>query len=306
MSQALQAAIDAMRVTNASAPESERLDAYDLALCEEMLRGYDVRWADQPWEVVSVEQEYRTALVNPETGAASKTWQRAGKIDALVRNRRTGLLYLCEHKTSSEDIGPGSDYWMALTLDPQVSGYYDGARELGYDVVGCLYDVLGKPKLTPKQIPVVEDGCKVVLDAAGQRVRTKDGKKWRETADAAEGHRLVTRTETVEEYAARVRSAIAEDPDRYYQRGEVVRLEREEWAYRADAWATGKAIRQAQVTGLWIRNPDACKRWGRRCEFFGLCTGTEDASDTTKWTRREWKHPELTAPTVPEQVEGED
>lgn len=54
-------------------------------------------------------------------------------------------LYVVEHKTSSEDISLGSTYWKRLTLDPQISLYIEGARHLGYDVKGVLYDVLRKP-----------------------------------------------------------------------------------------------------------------------------------------------------------------
>jgi hypothetical protein len=36
-----------------------------------------------------------------------------------------------EHKTSSEDVTPGSFYWSRLRMDGQVSVYFDGARALG-------------------------------------------------------------------------------------------------------------------------------------------------------------------------------
>lgn len=66
---------------------SMRGETYDheAAKAEAMLRGYDARWRNEPLEVVLVEKEFTTALINPETGAPSRTFARAGKLDALVR-----------------------------------------------------------------------------------------------------------------------------------------------------------------------------------------------------------------------------
>ena len=37
-----------------------------------------------------------------------------------------------------------------LGMDSQISMYFDGAKALGHDVAGCIYDVIGKPKLRGK------------------------------------------------------------------------------------------------------------------------------------------------------------
>jgi len=59
------------------------------------------------------------------------------------------LVDVVEHKTTSEDIGPGSFYWRRLTLDPQPAMYHRGMLAKGHDVRGILYDVLRKPAHRP-------------------------------------------------------------------------------------------------------------------------------------------------------------
>lgn len=269
-------------------------DPFDRVRAEELLRGYHYRWQDEPYEVLAVEQQFEADLVNPATGAKSKLFRLGGKIDAVVRDLRTGQVLIVEHKTSSEDISPGSEYWKRLRMDGQVSIYFAGARTLGHDVAGCLYDVLGKPGLRPSNVPLVDEGgVKIVLDAAGERVRTKDGKKWRESADSASGYVLQTRPETPEEFRGRLVQAISAEPDRYYSRGEVVRLEAEltEWQY--DVWRLAQQIREEQRAGFAPRNPDSCVRYGRTCPFFPVCSGEGSLDDATRYRRITQTHEEL-------------
>jgi hypothetical protein len=190
-------------------------DPFDLVRLEEMLRGYVARWG-QPENVQAVEVEFRAPLRNPETGAASRTFELAGKLDAIQ------LPLLVEHKTSGSDISPGSDYWRQLRLDQQISTYFVGAETLGYDCTACMYDVLGKPKLRPY--------------TANKRRK----------AD-----------ETPEEYRERVRAELSANPDRY------------------------------------SRNPDACFKWGRGCEYFDVCTGCAALDDEFLFRKTTTPHEEL-------------
>src|SRR3990167_5857191 len=124
------------------------LDSFELGRARALLCGYDARWLDEAIETLAVEREFTVPLINPPTGAPSRTFVLSGKIDAIARFA-DGRTVIVEHKTSSEDISPGSEYWRRLTLDTQISAYYLGARSLGFEVDGCLYDVLGKPALRP-------------------------------------------------------------------------------------------------------------------------------------------------------------
>lgn len=280
-----------------TAPLEEYIDAFERERAHAMLDGYGVRWASdrERYETVAVEVQFTAPLINPATGYASTAYRLGGRIDAIVRDRRDFSDWIVEHKTTSEDIGAGSPYWARLRLDSQISLYMVGARALGFEPRGVIYDVLGKPLQRPSSaVPVLdESGCKIVRDGAGERVRTKDGRKWRETADADRGYVLQTRDETPEEYGARVREAIAAEPERYYARGEVVRLAEEEIEAAADTWQIVGRIRDARRTGVAPRNPDACFRWNRPCPYFPVCTGETTLENPQRYRRLEHVHPEL-------------
>jgi hypothetical protein len=72
-----------------------------------------------------------------------------------------------------------------------------------------------------------------------------------------------------------------------------VRLEDEERDAAFDTWQTARLIREAQLANRHPRNPDACPRYGRYCEYFGVCTGTESLEDTTRFRHVENVHEEL-------------
>lgn len=247
-------------------------DPFDHARLRAMIEGYDARWADEAVTWLAVEVEFRAPLRNPATAAASKTWELGGKLDGLVRDA-AGDVWILEHKTASEEITAGSPYWRKLTLDPQISNYYVGARALGYEPRGVLYDVLRKPGIRPLQATPEES-----------RKYTKDGKLYATQRATAE---------TPEEYYQRCLAAIAEAPDAYYRRGQVVRLEAEEREAAADAWVTAVTIREHRRLKLAPRNPDSCQRWNRECDYLPVCCG-ERSIDSDLWYRTaDAKHEEL-------------
>lgn len=203
---------------------------------------------------------------------------------------------LITHNTTSEDIGFGSIYWRVLTMNSQVSTYYAGAKSLGHQIDGCIYDVVKKPSIRPSQVAYVDDdGVKIVHDADGNRVRTKDGKKWRQTGDTELGYVLQTRIETPEEYETRLTEDIAANPDKYYQRGEVVRLEAEEREAALDVWQITRAMREDELAGRHPRNADACKRYSSLCPYFAVCCGEATLEDASRYVRLENVHAELSA-----------
>jgi hypothetical protein len=270
-------------------------DPFDRARAEELLRGYHYRWesAIPDFEILAVEVQFRTRLVNPSTRRPSPLWDLGGKIDAIVRDRRDGLTKIVEHKTSSEDIRDGSEYWRRLRMDSQVTAYYAGAASLGHDVGGCVYDVIKKPGLHPKDIPQVDaDGLKIVFDANGERVRTKTG-KWRETASTEDGYVLQVRPESANEFRVRVNAAIAAAPNDFYARGPVVRLEAEMKRGLKGLWLLAQQIHEGDLIEEWPENPDACVSFGRSCPFFDLCTGAASIDDATRFRRSATVHPEL-------------
>lgn len=268
------------------------MDAYDAAKLSAMLAAYDLRWSAvrDEYRVIGIEMPFRAPLLDGR-GAPVRGWAIAGKIDGLLE--LAGYPLLLEHKTTSESVATGADYWAQLTLDAQVSIYHDGAAALGHQVAGCLYDVARKPALRPSMVPVLDDaGLKVVLDASGQRAMTKHGEP---RQSSGPGLTLHQRPETPSEYQARCLAAIAERPEEYLAQAQVVRLDGELAAARDDLAGTARQIDACAKAGSWPRNPRACFEYGR-CPYHGLCSGTATESEFTKLTD---VHPELQAPQEP-------
>jgi hypothetical protein len=260
------------RLQAARAAIADEPNPYERARMEALLAGYTTRWADVPIaEVLGVEVEFRVPVYNPETGHPSRTWELGGKIDAVVSDAMRILIV--EHKVTSEDTAAGSNYWRRLRIDQQVSAYYEGARALYGDVWGCIYDVISKPALRPLKATPPE-----------ARKYKQDGKLYANQRDT---------DETPEEYGARIAEAIAADPQRYYQRGDVVRLEEEMRDAQLDIWQTTRALRDSELLNSWPRNPDACVRYGRTCEFLPVCCGEASIDDPMLFRQGERVHEEL-------------
>lgn len=254
------------------ADTSAQVDAYELARAQVMLTGYHERWHAEPLDVIAVEAAFEGPLTNPLTGAESRTWRLAGKVDVLVRDAQ-GRVLVVEHKTSGEDVSPGSVYWQRLRLDGQVSVYFEGGRLLGHEVAACLYDVLAKPLHRPKLATPVEE-----------RKYKKDGTLYATQRDT---------DETPAEFRERVAAAVAEEPTRYFSRGEVVRLEEEMRDAMTDVWQLAQGLQQDGRLGRAPRNPDACHTYGRACEFWDVCTGAASLEDPLRFIRLTDAHPEL-------------
>lgn len=282
----LQSAIAATR-----AAES---DPFDLARVNAMLAVWDRQsgqiFADR-FEVISVEEEFSFPLLNPDTGSASRSFDQAGKIDVVVREKSTGRIGFIDHKTTSDDVSPGADYWLKLRMDPQVSKYTLGVMHLYGECDFCWFNVIRKPAQRPSLIPTTDpQGNKVVLDAAGNRVLKKDGTP-RQSADKAKGYELQTRPELPGEFEDRLREAMWANPDRHFAHNEVPRLDSELLESMKDDWATSKQMLHYRSNNLWPRNPDSCGDFGG-CQYFPLCVGTASV-DGVRFGRVDTRHPEL-------------
>lgn len=306
----------------------DTVDPYDYAAAVALLTGYHVRWLYEAVEPVLTQHRFTLPLINPDTGHASRTWRVSGVWDGLVivdrepatdgHGSRPGRYMVKELKTSSEDISPGSDYWRRLRMDSQVSTYFAAAKALNYDPHGVLYDVIKKPtskpyKETPDENKKYTDakparpgkpckGCKSVAlyqaKERGEKLLVKDIPYKRYCDECtppkdAEPPRLYSnlrpRDETPREYGLRIGEAIAAEPERWYQRGTVVRLPADERAFAFDLWALAKSMREDKSA---IRNPDACVQWSRTCEYFDVCTNAASLDDDSLFRDRH-KHPEL-------------
>lgn len=234
-------------------------DLYVRARATAMMIGYHTRWKDEELEVLAIERLF---------SSAQDGYMLDGKEDAIVK--KTGRTLVMEHKTSSEDISPGSDYWRHLAIDDQISNYYDGAEALGFVPDGCLYDVLGKPAQKPKKATPIEK----------RQYTKKDGLLYKNQR---------AEDETPDEYQARILQDIAEHPDQYYQRGEIVRLEQERLMASRDRLAV---VQQIQRGGYRPRTTGACRRYGYMCVYHDVCAGLTTLEDD-RFRKTETKHEEL-------------
>lgn len=296
----------------------DALTGYDRARLRAAIIGYWARWGDEDWEVLAVEVEFRYWLGDVEVG---------GKIDAIVRRRSTGEVFVVEHKFTSMDSSPGSAYWERLTIDTQVSIYTDGAAALGYDVAGVIYDVIDKPGHKPALATPEADrkytaekhtlgkGCKRCGGRAGGKLGPLQGSGVFDGASCGdcsgngwleepkhEPARLYANQrdadESPDDFEARILAAIAVAPDSFYTRGTIVRLEDELPKMRGDILDTIKLARLAQVVGIAPRSTGACAKFGSLCAFFDACSGRADIDDHIRFPRAR-AHAELGAPSTP-------
>ena len=151
-------------------------DPYVRARAEAMLAGYDAFWTLEGFEALEVERSFRLPLINPESGHPSRTWELGGTVDGIVRGA-DGRVWVLEHKTTSEDAGPGSAYRRRLAMDGQVSQYIEGAAALGGRfIAGRRVTLQDGQKGTLKDLPDLPTDIGAAATAAYIR-DVMDGKK---------------------------------------------------------------------------------------------------------------------------------
>ena len=253
----------------------EGKDEYLVAKLKATIINYPLLWPDRDaWEVVGVEVPFKTPLINPSTMNKSRTYMLAGKIDLILRNKKTGDIFPVEHKTTVIDFSTeDQDYWTKLQMDHQITAYWMGCQALGHDVRGMIYDVLKRPaqrplKATPKDKRIY---------------RKKDGglyKGQREIDESVLGH------------FERIAEWINDNPGKARARKVIPRVEGQLKEGLQDIWDHSKRILLAEKDGLWPRNPNACHQF-HTCSFWDCCAyGVQPAHDS-RFEQLNFVHPEL-------------
>lgn len=308
-----QSTTDRLGAGLAAMQASPEVDPFMLAVCEVLLVAYTALYGDQTLRTICVEQRFEVPLINPETGAASRTYVIGGKFDGIAEDDAARQLVV-EHKSTGSDIEEGSLYWKKVqSLDTQVSLYLAGAKAAGYDVEACLYDVVRKPGIKPLKATPEADrkyilpksrackGCK--KDPNGTHHDTIDGVE----VACVEG-RIVTdpggrlyadqreTDETPAEFATRLAADIDERPERYFARGEIVRLEADERDHAYDTWQQARMMREAELAGYAPKNPDSCSAFGG-CPYLPCCSGETTIDDDSLYRTADTAHEELITET---------
>jgi hypothetical protein len=241
--------------------------------CEKVMRlllGYVWYWGYGQDEVVAAEQTFEIPLLNPQTGRPSTNWTLKGRIDSIVNI--DGRMMLMEHKTTSDPIDDDSDYWRKLRIDSQISLYMLGATESGYPVRGVLYDVIAKPR-TSLRNPLYQ-----MLKADKDKLYNH-GIYYGEQFDLhMVGDAIDAKKETVDMFGARLSASIAENPESFYVRKEIPRLESDIDELKRELWGIQKRLTFCKMNGYWDRNTSACQR-PYKCECVEICYGGFDVSE---------------------------
>lgn len=234
------------------------LDQFTRVKAEELLMGYTAMWGDVNSTIVGVEQKFeierQTFSMNPYT--------LTGSIDAITSE------HIVEHKTSSMDIQPHSDYWEHIqSLDGQVSTYLEGVREIGLDITKCMYDVIHKVKLEPL------------------KATPKESRKYTKAGELYKGQR--EQDEDIHEFRARVRADIVSRPSYYFVRQMIVRLPQQFEDHLDDIDSTVRMIRYCDSSKSYPRHTNACDRFGRKCEYHRVCCGNDSIDSNNFYTATE-------------------
>ena len=115
-----------------------------LTVLPDCLGGYLLKYQKhdtERYEQVGVETKFHMPL---PCGASFE-----GKIDKIVREKKTGLYKLWERKTPRQT---GDSYYEQKRLDSQPKGYLLATQKaIGYDVTSVIYDIAKKPQLRQKK-----------------------------------------------------------------------------------------------------------------------------------------------------------
>ena len=118
-----------------------------------IMRGYAAKYPAEAWGVIALEKTFSGQIINPETGAASRSYVLSGKVDGIVKMPDGN--YILEHKTASSIDG---DYLDKLWMDFQVTLYtHYVERCLNIPIAGIIYNVLTKVKIRQSEGETAEE-----------------------------------------------------------------------------------------------------------------------------------------------------
>jgi RecB family exonuclease len=220
-------------------------------LATAMIRGYAERYATEEFEVVEVEKEFVGEIRNPDTGRQSQTFRIAGKVDGIVRCHDG--LYLLEHKTAST---VDASYLDKLWTDTQIALYCYYLRELGYPIVGVIYNVLLKSRLKQGKGETQEE---YEVRHAELAAKNKSGKS---TAKRQ-------MPETDDEFQSRLTEWYSR-PEAFHR--EFIYLSEDRLAMLQDeVWEITQQYLDARRRGKWLLNTSNCFSYQRPCEYLAYC-----------------------------------
>jgi hypothetical protein len=237
------------RCMNRTQDEDQRRDWH---LATAMMKGYAARYPAEEFEVIALEKAFEGPIVNPSTGAASRSFKLAGKVDGILRIG--GGFFILEHKTASQ---VDADYLEKLWTDFQITIYAHYVEQtMGIPITGILYNVLVKAKLQQSKGETEEE---FQTRRAELLAKSKTGKT---TAK----RKL---PESDEEFQQRLAEKYAE-PEMFHR--EMLYLSRDRFdILRSELWELTQAFLDARRRGVFYQNTAFCFNYQRPCPYFALC-----------------------------------
>ena len=229
--------------------ETQRRDWH---LATAMTKAYARHYASDDFEIVALEKNFAGPIVNPATGAASRSFVLAGKVDGIVRIG--GDYFILEHKTAGQLDG---DYLEKLWTDFQITIYAHYIEQtMGIPITGILYNVLVKAKLQ---------------QGKGETEEEYQARRAELLAKSKTGKTTAKRKlpESDEEFQQRLAEKYA-DPEMFHR--EMLYLSRDRFdVLRSELWELTQAFLDARRRGVFYQNTSFCFNYQRPCAYFPLC-----------------------------------
>ena len=224
----------------------------DWHLAIAMMKAYAVQYATEGFEVIALEKNFEGPIVNTATGAASRSFVLAGKVDGIVR--AGGDYFVLEHKTAGQ---LDWDYLERLWTDFQITIYAHYIEQtMGIPITGILYNVLVKAKLQQGKGETEEE---FQARRAELLAKSKTGK-------SSAKRRM---PETDEEFQQRLSEKYSE-PTMLHR--EMLYLSRDRFdILRSELWELTQAFLDARRRGVFYQNTAFCFNYQRPCSYFALC-----------------------------------
>jgi hypothetical protein len=246
----------------------------DWHLATAMMRGYAARYQTEEFEVAYLEKTFDGKIINPATGASSRSFTLAGKVDGLVK--QDGQYFLLEHKTASQiDAG----YLERLWTDFQVQLYSLYIEQTqGIRIAGILYNILVKARLQQGQgeTEAEFEERRAALIAKSKTGKTSAKRKLPESDDSFHERLAAKYTE----------------PGMFHR--EMIYISRDQFdTLRAELWELTQNFLDARRRGVFYQNTAFCFHYNRPCAYFPLCRSGGNPNLIDNLYRHEAPHTEL-------------
>jgi hypothetical protein len=248
-------------------------------LATAMMTAYAKQFPTENFEVIALEKTFEGPIINPITGAASRSFSLAGKVDGIVK--QDGLYYLLEHKTAAQI---NSGYLERLWTDFQIILYaWYLEQTMGIFISGIIYNILVKAKLRQS---IGETEAEFETRRAGLISKSKTGK--------SSAKRKMP--ESDDSFQARLLQKY-EEPGMFHR--EELFISRDQFAeLQEELWELSQAMLNARRRNFFYRNTSNCFQYNRPCAYFPLCRSGDNPNVIENYYQKVTPNEELRTPPV--------